>query len=263
MGTIPEQSGRRGGRSAEAAPRTAGTDGDLSQRLAGLARDMQHQIDNTAVMDLIVATVVGTVPGAEEATISLVEGRRRVVSAAASGEVARRFDDLQQETQQGPYLDAIYEHETVRVDDLTRDPRWPALARRAGELGLSSMLCFQLYVIGDDLGALNLFARRPRAFRDESERVGLLYASHAAVAVAQAQKVTHLATALASRDVIGQAKGILMERYKVTADQAFALLAKVSPDTNCRLHDVAGSLARTGVLDAEGGEGELSEPGSR
>jgi GAF domain-containing protein len=263
MGTeIPEQSGRRGRPSAQAARRAA-TDDDLSQRLADLARDMQHQVDNAAVMDLVVATVVGTVPGADEATISLVEGRRRVVSAAASSEAARRFDDLQQETQQGPCLDAMYEHGTVRVDDLTRDPRWPELARRAGQLGLSSMLCFQLFVIGDDLGALNLLAARPGAFSDESERVGLLYASHAAVAVAQAQKVDHLATALASRDVIGQAKGILMERYKVSAEQAFALLAKVSQDTNHRLHEVAASLARTGVLDAEGGREENPAPGSR
>jgi hypothetical protein len=81
---------------------------------------------------------------------------------------------------------------------------------------------FQLFVEGDDLGALNLLARRPRAFTDESERIGLLFASHAAVALVQAQKLNHLSTALVSRDVIGRAKGVLMERYKITADQAFA-----------------------------------------
>ena len=103
-------------------------------------------------------------------------------------------------------MDAMYEHETIRVDDLPSERRWPELARRIPELGVASMLCFQLFVAGDDLGTLNLLARRPGAFTDESERLGLLFASHAAVAVAQAQKVTHLNTALASRDVIGQAR---------------------------------------------------------
>jgi hypothetical protein len=89
---------------------------------------MQRQVD--AVMDVIVATAVAMVPGAEEATISLVQGRRRVVSAAATGDLPRRFDDVQEETRQGPCMDAMYEHETIRVDDLASDQRWPELARR-------------------------------------------------------------------------------------------------------------------------------------
>ena len=224
---------------------------DLPRRLAELARSMQRQPDNAAVMDIIVSAVVHEVPGAEEATISLVHGRRRVVSAATSSEVARRFDDLQEETGQGPCMDAMYEHETVRVDDLRSDPRWPELGRRVDELGLVSALCIQLFVEGDDMGAMNLLARQPSAFTDESEHIGLLIASHAAVAVAQAQKLNHLGIALASRDVIGQAKGVLMERYKITADQAFALLAKVSQDTNHRLHEVAEYLTLTGVLESD------------
>ena len=245
-----EPSERRGQPSTHATGGAFALD-DLSQRLADLARDMQRQGDAAAVMEVIVSTAVGMVPGAEDASISLVQGRRRVVSAAATGDLSRRVDDLQEETRQGPCMDAMYEHETIRVDDLPSDQRWPELARRARELGVSSMLCFQLFVEGDDLGALNLLARQPGAFTDESERVGLLFASHAAVAVAQAQKVNHLDTALASRDVIGQAKGILMERYKITAPQAFALLAKVSMDTNRRLHEVAEYLADTGVLATE------------
>ncbi|WP_236833783.1 GAF and ANTAR domain-containing protein [Blastococcus sp. KM273129] len=224
----------------------------MSQRLADLAREMQSQADAPAVLDLIVASVAGTVPGAEEATISLVQARRRVVSAVATGNLARLFDDLQQQTRQGPCMDAMYEHETVRVDDLATDQRWPDLGRRAAELGLRSMLCFQLFVHGDDLGALNVLSRHPRAFTDESERIGLLYASHTAVALAQAQKINSLELGMASRDVIGQAKGVLMERYKITEDQAFAVLAKASQDTNRKLIEVAANLTQTGVLTSEG-----------
>ncbi|MGY1826237.1 GAF and ANTAR domain-containing protein [Blastococcus sp. SYSU DS0541] len=210
---------------------------------------MQHQSDPPAVMELIVSAVAGTIPGAEEATVSLVQGRRRVISAAATGERARRFDDLQREIGQGPCLDAVYQQVTVRVDDLAGDPRWPELARRAtAELDVASILCIQLFVHGSDLGALNLMSRRPGAFTDESERIGLLYASHAAIAVANAQDLHHITAALASRDVIGQAKGILMERYKITGDMAFALLVRTSQETNSKLTEVAELLTETGTL---------------
>lgn len=236
--------GRPSRQAADAAVRQ-----DLTQALADLARRLQRQTDPESVMQIIVSAVPGTIPGAEEATVSLVHNRRRVLSAAFTSERARRFDELQQETQQGPCLDAMYQQQTVRVDDLAADPRWPQLARRATEeLGVASMLSCQLFVHANDLGSLNLLSRRPSAFTDESERIGLLFASHAAVAVADAQDLSHVATALASRDVIGQAKGILMERYKVTAPMAFALLARTSQDTNRKLYDVAETLTQTGIL---------------
>jgi hypothetical protein len=250
---------RRGWRSAQGAGGGPVED-DLSRRLADLARDMQRQSDHVAVMDVIVAAVVGTIPGAEEASISLTRRRRRVVSAAATSDVARRFDELQDETGQGPCMDSMYDHETIRVEDLAAEERWPELTRRMAEAGVASMLCIQMFVEGHDMGALNLLARRPRAFTDESERVGLVFASHAAVAIAQAGKLNHLGVALASRDAIGQAKGILMERYKITPDQAFALLAKASQDTNRKLSEVAEFLTQTGVLTTEHRRGSTAPP---
>ena len=245
-----ESTGGRGrGQPSAEADRAAAFQDDLLQRLADLARQLQHKDDAPAVVDLIVASVVGTIPGAEEATISLVQSRHRVVSAAATSDVARRFDELQDELQQGPVLEAMYERETIRVDDLASDARWPELARRtSAEMGVASVLCFQLFVHDDDLGALTLLARRPGAFTDESERIGLLFASHAAVAVADARDLNHITTALGNRDAIGQAKGVLMERYKISAEMAFALLAKTSHDTNRTLHEVAQHLASTGTL---------------
>jgi len=242
-----EPVGQRGRPSTQASQGLA-VHGDLSQRLADLARDMQQQTGNEAVMEVIVSAAVSTVPGADEASISLAHRSHRVVSAAATSDVPRRFDDLQQETRQGPCMDAMYEHHTIRVDDLATDERWPELARRSQEIGVASMLCFQLFVTGDDLGALNLLSRRPAAFTDESERIGLLFASHAAVAVAQARKVNHLNTALASRDIIGMAKGVLMERYKITDDRAFAVLTRASQQSNVKLREVADHLVRTGTL---------------
>jgi GAF domain-containing protein len=198
-------------------------------------------------MDGVVRLACAMVSGADEATITMVHRDRHCYSAAATSALASDFDLLQDETGQGPCLDAIWNQETVRVDDLASDPRWPVLGPRAAERGVGSMLCFQLFVQRDTLGALDLLAQATSAFTDESEHVGLLLASHAAIAAAGVYHFEHVNSALVSRDIIGQAKGILMERFKITADQAFAVLAKVSQDTNWKVSAVAEDLARTGV----------------
>jgi ANTAR domain-containing protein len=110
------------------------------------------------------------------------------------------------------------------------------------------MLSFQLYVVGDNLGALNLYSREPAAFDDESEHVGLLFASHATVAMAGAQRNEQLNRALGTRDLIGQAKGILMERHKLTAEQAFMLLVRASQASHMKLRDIAEQLTTMGEL---------------
>jgi GAF domain-containing protein len=238
---------RRGQPSAQDTGTTVDLD-DLARRLAEAARGLQQQTDPQQVLDRVVSLAVAMVPGADEATITMVRARRHVYSAAATGGLARWFDVLQNETGEGPCLDAMWQQQTTRVNDLGTDPRWPVLGPRAAQRGVGSMLCLQLFVHEDTLGALDLLAHEKAAFTDESEHIGLLLASHAAIAVADAQKLGHAAIALVNRDVIGQAKGILMERFKITSDQAFDVLAKVSQDTNRKVHAVAEDLTRTGTL---------------
>ena len=133
------------------------------------------------------------------------------------------------------------------------EKRWPAFAQRAAAAGAVSMLSFQLYVEADNLGALNLYANEPNAFTDESEHVGLLFASHAAVAFAAAKTEGNLRVAVATRDLIGQAKGILMERFKITGPQAFDVLVHASQVRNRKLRDVAEELVDTGDLSPHPG----------
>lgn len=130
------------------------------------------------------------------------------------------------------------------------EQRWPEFAKRAVDLGVGSMLSIQLYVTGDNLGALNLYSEAAEAFDDESEHVGLLLASHAAIAMASAQQQEQLVQAITTRDLIGQAKGILMERHKITSEQAFTLLIRASQLANTKLRDVAEHLTTTGELAA-------------
>jgi ANTAR domain len=110
------------------------------------------------------------------------------------------------------------------------------------------VLCFQLFAGGDSFGALNLYAANAAAFGQDSESTGILLASHAALAMAAARTETGLLIAMDSREMIGQAKGILMERYKITGVEGFGLLIASSQAVNRKLRDVAEHLVATGEL---------------
>ena len=221
---------------------------ELAEKLSDLARSMQDEKGLEHTLDAIVLSAADTVPSAEEASISAVSRRRAVQTTAATGALPRAVDQAQYETGQGPCLDSLYEQQTLRLPDVCAESRWPDFCARASELGVRSMLAVQLYVEGDNLGALNLHSRRLDAFSDESEQVALMFAAHAAIAMAGALAQEHMQTAVDSRDVIGQAKGILIERYKITSQEAFRLLVVASQSTNIKLYDVAGYLVRTGAL---------------
>ncbi|NUT50924.1 MAG: GAF and ANTAR domain-containing protein [Saccharothrix sp.] len=223
-------------------------DTDLATRLSEVARTLQEQGGEQDTLDAIVRAAVDTIPGAHHAGIMTVAGKREVSTVAMTDDLPGRVDQVQYDTGEGPCLTALFQHRMVAVPDLAADGRWPAFSALASRMGVSSMLSFRLYVRDDDLGALNLYAPEVEAFGEESEHVGLLFASHAAVAMADAQQQEHLVEAVHTRDLIGQAKGILMERHKLTADQAFTLLVRASQRTNTKLRDLADQLTRTGDL---------------
>lgn len=222
--------------------------GELATQLGDLARELQHEDDLETVLSGIVQAAVELIPGTADASISPVTGRKKIDSQVASGELPRRVDALQSSSGQGPCLDAAYDDRIVRVPDLSTETRWPDFSRGAVELGARCMLSIQLFVEGDRLGALNLYGAEPGAFDLESEQIGLLVAAHAAVAFADSQKISQLNEALISRQLIGQAEGILMERYKISAQQAFMVLTRASSSSNIKLRDVAESLARSGEI---------------
>ena len=191
----------------------------------------------------------------------MVLRRNVVVTEAATGDLPRRSDQAQYDAGEGPCLDALYRQETVRVPDMAREPRWPAFTARAGGLGVGSMLALRLYVAGDDLGALNLFSEQSDAFDRESEHVALLFASHAALALFSARRLDDLKRGMDTRDLIGQAKGVLMERLGVTGDQAFGLLVRASQARNRKLSEIAAEVAAGTALRQRGAS--ASPPGRR
>lgn len=231
---------------------TATGDAPLASRLGELAREFQREQGTAATLTYLVSAAVALIPGVEQASISIVFGRKVATSEYPTGPLPAAIDAIQTETGQGPCLDAAFEHQTVRVNDLrAASDRWPLFAPRAVAAGVRSMLSFQLYVEGDNLGALNLFSTQVDAFTDESEHVGLLFATHAAIAFAATRHNDEMHRALVNRDVIGQAKGLLMERYHVPAERAFLILSRLSQETNTKLSDAAADLVRTRTMPGQ------------
>lgn len=222
--------------------------GDLAGQLGELARSMQDEDDFEATLAIMVRAALELIPGAVEASISVAEARRTVHSHAPSSDLPATVDRLQEQYREGPCLDAAYEEKVVRVSDFRSEGRWPDFAPAAAEAGAKSLLAFQLYINGEDLGALNVYGAEAGVFTAEAEEIGALVAAHAAVAFADAQQIAQLNEALATRDLIGQAKGILMERFKITAHQAFLVLTAASSKANIKLREVAEQLVTTGTV---------------
>ena len=226
--------------SVDNAPVTRSLGAAMSELARTLQREHASEHDTLAA---VTTAAVQAVPGADNAAIILVQGRKTVHSRAATNPRARRMDELQTELQDGPCLTAIWEQEPVHIPDMATESRWPRFATAAAEAGVGAMLCFQLFVHGDTLGVLNLYSPTAGAFTEESETTGRIFATHAAVALAAAQQEQQRHAALANRDIIGQAKGIVMERFHLDADRAFTLIARLSQEENMKLHEIAANIA--------------------
>lgn len=229
-------------------------DDDLWGRFADLARDMSESAGLSQTLQVAVDGAQALVVSAEAAGISMVHSKRRIDTPAATDDACRRGDELQYELGEGPCLQSIHQQETVRSDDLLTEDRWPVWSRRVvDELGFRSMLCLQLFITHDTLGALNLYSKKPGAFDTDDEATALALAAQVAVALSAAKEFESLESAVASRTVIGQAQGMLMQRYKLTPHQAFAVLARESQAASRQLRQICEDIVRNGVPDRNSG----------
>lgn len=203
--------------------------------------------DAGETLALLVTGAIAAIPGADRAGISLVRKGGSVESRAPSDDLVRRLDRLQADAGQGPCVDAIRTEEPVLVPDMARaGDRWPVFARTAADRGVGSLVAFPLFSSHGVTGALNLYSATTAAFDDQALDLASLFASHAAVALHGVWRVEGLNAALRSRDVIGQAKGVLRERFGLGEEGAFNLLVRSSQDTNMKLVDVATWLLEDG-----------------
>jgi transcriptional regulator with GAF, ATPase, and Fis domain len=236
----------------------AAMDPGLARHLSELARELETAQDIKMVMHRIVTAAVDEINGAIGASITLLlDGE--ISSPAHSDEFAAKVGEIQRTTRTGPCVETAREQITIRADDLNTETRWPAFTSRALELGVQSVLSFQLFVEGDSMGALDVYGSEINAFDAEAENTGLLLASHAAIAMAASRDITNLHAGMDTRDIIGQAKGILMERYKIAPHEAFDLLVMASQRTHRKLRDIADELAATGELNGPRGPAKRRE----
>ena len=217
---------------------------DLARVLGDLAVEMENQLDAESVLQTITAGAVAIIPGVRWAGISRIQGRT-VEARVPSDPLVASLDALQSELDEGPCITALREHHTVHIDDMSQHTQWPRFAKAALELGVRCSLSFQLFVHKDNFGALNLYGGDAGVFDDDSFLYGEILAQHAAVAMAGSQATEQMHRAIASRELIGQAKGIIMERFRVDAVQAFALLTRLSQESNTKLLDVAERVIET------------------
>lgn len=218
----------------------------LSRRIAELARSLQAEEGSGETMDLAVTLAVDVVEGAEDAGISLVLRGRIVETPAATSERGFQADRLQQELGDGPCVTALRDEEIISCPDLAAETRWGAWGpRTAEEAGIGSMLCFRMFTQKERLGALSLYATEPHAFTGADVESGLSFAAHTAIAVTVARQEENMDLALDSRSLIGQATGIVMDRYDIDAVRAFAVLKRISQQSNVKMHEVAVELIRT------------------
>ena len=196
-------------------------------------------------LDAVVSTAAETT-GFDAGLLLLARGR--LLPQASSGRAPRLLDRMQQQLGAGPCVEAAQRQAPVRVTDTLLDCRWPEFCAAAATLDVRSVLCVPLEAGAGCLGTLSLFAGRPAAFDDRDERITTVFGTFAALALADALRAQQLRTAMDNRDLIGQAKGILMERERITASDAFELLARQSQLRNVKLVVVARHLVETGEL---------------
>lgn len=195
-------------------------------------------------MTVIVAAAVEAVDGCDHASLSYTKGSA-LVSAASNDDIGIMLDGIQTGAQEGPCLDAIRLSEVTVTANLEADARWPVYGPRALDAtGIVSAMAYPLQDGKRTVGALNLFGERPGAFGGdlEQESVISVLVAHSVPALVAALDRANLKEALQRRDVIGQAKGMLMARSNVDADQAFEMLVSASQRTNVKLAEVARRL---------------------
>ena len=209
----------------------------------------------------------GLVPDGLSCGMTVQErGRRRPVTVACNDEAAQRADEAQYAVDDGPCLRSMRRNETIRIDDMAGETRWPHFAAEARRLGIGSCLALPLRVRGESLGALNLYGHSVRAFSDAVLRQASLFAEQASVSLALCLRLSSYVTlneqlraSLESRAIIDQALGVLMSRERIDATQALSLLRSASQRGNVKLRDIAAVIIATATGKEPAGPSPFEE----
>lgn len=216
---------------------------DFDTAMDAMADSLLQRGDVGQALGRIVVAATQTVPGADDASITVRHLDGHLETTAATDEVVRYADELQYELREGPCYDAVTVESATYSRDLSRDTQWPRFGPKVAELGLLSQMAVRLSNDGGRVTGLNLYSRTRNSFEDH-EALPQLFASHARVALGYATELQSLQGAIGTREIIGKAIGIVMERYKLTPERAFEFLIRLSQNSNRKLRDIAAELVR-------------------
>lgn len=230
---------------------------DLARALARLSAVLLSQESVDTTVRLVTTLAVTTLPGTAGAGVSLMSaGGKR--STAASDPLVEQADLLQYELDEGPCLSAWRGRTPVRIDDTNTEHRWPRWTEKAAAHGIKAVLSTPMLIGDRSIGAIKVYSQQPSVYDEHSEQVLGLLAQQSAILLANAQSyedahelATQLRDALASRDLIGQAKGVLIARGAPDEKTAFAMLITASQRSDMGVHDVARQLV-TATADGRG-----------
>lgn len=220
----------------------------LIEHFADLAQQMHASDTLDDSIGRVAATAQGAVGGCEAASVSLL-GKDGPYTRGETDELAKEGDRIQYEENEGPCLDAAMNENWVSTPDLGVDPRWPRSAHRIAELGVGSMFSCRLALDAapeHTLGGLNLYATKRHAFSDQDQDLAILISSLASVVIDSSRQQEQLRAAIASRQVIGEAIGIMRAQTQMSSAEAFAALSKASQRMNVKLRDLAEQIAAGG-----------------
>ncbi|MGZ5418781.1 MAG: GAF and ANTAR domain-containing protein [Nocardioides sp.] len=215
---------------------------EIAEALAKAAREIDSQHDHASTLDAIVHTAARSLPDIDHAGITIAHHDGRIETRAGTDPLVWELDALQQELDEGPSVHVLTVDEVTTVNHLRRETRWPQYVPRAVERGLKAQMGLRLYVEDETLGGLNLYSTRTEVIDPEVAQMAVLFATHAALALGRVRQEENLHTALHTRKLIGQAVGIVMERFTLGEAAAFAYLTRVSQHSNTRLRDIAEEL---------------------
>ncbi len=219
----------------------------VAAAMSHVARSLADGADSDKALQALTGAALQAIPGADYVSITMAYSDGSLTTLAPTHDTAHQADQIQYELGEGPCLSAVGLEETVRSEDMTSEARWPAYAPRVTALGIGSQMAVEIFRAGSACAALNLYSTTRGAF-DESQHIVELFASQAAIAMNFVRATQTLQDALASRRMIGQAVGILMERFTIDEDRAFSFLVRTSQDGNIKLRTVAQQIVDTTQL---------------
>jgi GAF domain-containing protein len=214
----------------------------IADSLTEVARELNAQHDLSSTLDAIVHAAERSLPGLDRVGISIVHRDGRIETMAGTDQMVWELDALQYELHEGPCYDSIEREAVMVANELRHDQRWPRYVPRAVAQGVRSQMGLRLFLESETLGGLNLYSTEVERIDPDVQHLAELFATHAALALGKARHVDHLNTALQTRKVIGQAIGIVMERYQLDEHRAFQFMVRVSSHSNVKLRDIAQEL---------------------